>query len=54
MVSYTRLMRLVVTMVSIRLSVAGAYSAFANGGYYIEPHTVTKIKFDESGKAEDV
>ena len=34
------------------LSVAGAYSAFANGGYYIEPHTVTKIKFDESGKTE--
>ena len=35
------------------LSVAGAYSAFANGGYYIEPHTVTKIKFDETGKVEE-
>ena len=35
------------------LSVAGAYSAFANSGYYIEPHTVTKIKFDETGKVEE-
>ena len=35
------------------LSVAGAYSAFANGGYYIEPHTVTKIEFDETGKVEE-
>lgn len=24
---------------------AGAYQIFANGGYYIEPHTVTKIEF---------
>lgn len=25
------------------LTVAGAYAAFANGGYYIEPHSYTKI-----------
>ena len=35
------------------LSVAGAYSAFATGGYYIEPHTVTKIEFDETGEVEE-
>lgn len=32
------------------LSMAGAYSAFANGGYYIEPHSVEKIFFDETNK----
>ncbi len=35
------------------LSVAGAYSAFATGGYYIEPHTVTKIEFDETGETKE-
>jgi penicillin-binding protein 1A len=32
------------------LEMAGAYSAFSNGGYYIEPYTVSKIKLKESGK----
>lgn len=27
------------------LSLAGAYNAFATGGYYIEPYSVTKIEF---------
>ena len=27
---------------------AGAYSAFSNGGYYIEPHTITKIIYKET------
>lgn len=35
------------------LSVAGAYSAFATGGNYIKPHTVTKIEFDETGEVQE-
>lgn len=31
------------------LSLAGAYQAIANGGYYIEPHSVRKIVYLESG-----
>ena len=29
------------------LSLAGAYQAIANGGYYVEPHSVTRIVFAE-------
>ncbi len=32
------------------LEVAGAYAAFANGGYYIEPHTINKIVFRDTGE----
>lgn len=33
---------------------AGAYSAFANGGYYTEPHTIIKIVYKESGDDEEI
>ena len=29
---------------------AGAYAAFANGGYYIEPHVINKIVFRDTGE----
>ncbi len=32
---------------------AGAYSAFASGGYYTEPHTIKSIKYKESGDTEE-
>ncbi len=32
------------------LTVAAAYSAFANNGEYIEPHSFTKVVFDNGGK----
>ncbi|MCM1370364.1 MAG: penicillin-binding protein [Clostridium sp.] len=32
------------------LTVAGAYQAFSNGGYYIEPHSVTKIIYRETNE----
>ena len=32
---------------------AGAYAAFANGGYYIEPHTVKTIKYRETDETTD-
>ncbi|MBY0095822.1 penicillin-binding protein 1A [Mesobacillus maritimus] len=35
------------------LIMAGAYAAFGNGGYYIEPHTVTKIVHSD-GREEKV
>lgn len=35
------------------LVMAGAYAAFGNGGYYIEPHTVTKIVYSD-GREEDL
>ncbi|MEG2351323.1 MAG: transglycosylase domain-containing protein [Bacilli bacterium] len=31
-------------------TMAGAYGAFSNGGYYIEPHTITKFIYKDSGK----
>lgn len=31
---------------------AAAYAAFANGGYYIEPHMVTKIEYKDGSKTE--
>ena len=32
------------------MTVAGAYESFANGGYYVEPYSFTKIEFDKDGK----
>lgn len=32
------------------LEMAAAYSAFANGGYYYEPYTISKIVFRDSGE----
>lgn len=32
------------------LTVAAAYAAFGNEGYYIEPHSFTKIEFDKNDK----
>jgi len=32
------------------LSMAAAYAAFANGGYYIEPYSFTKIVYKDSGE----
>lgn len=32
------------------VSMSGAYAAFANGGYYIKPHSVTKIVFRETNE----
>ena len=32
---------------------AAAYAAFANGGYYIEPHTVTSITYRSSGETTE-
>jgi len=34
------------------LDMAAAYAAFANGGYYTEPYTVTSIEYRETGKVE--
>lgn len=36
------------------LSLAGAYQAYANGGYYIEPHSIRKVVFAETGEEFDV
>ena len=36
------------------LSMAAAYAAFSNGGYYIEPHSFTKIEFLESDEVYEV
>lgn len=35
------------------LVMAGAYAAFGNGGYYIEPHTVTKMVYPD-GREENL
>lgn len=32
------------------LQMAAAYAAFANGGYYIEPYTISKIVFRDTGE----
>lgn len=32
------------------MTVAAAYAAFGNNGVYNEPHTFTKVEFDETGK----
>lgn len=36
------------------LSLAAAYAAFSNGGYYIEPHSFTKIEYTETGDTYEV
>ena len=35
------------------MTVAGAYETFANGGFYVKPHSFTKIEFDQSKKTFD-
>ncbi|MDD4035749.1 MAG: transglycosylase domain-containing protein [Bacilli bacterium] len=35
------------------VQLAGAYAAFANGGYYIEPFTVSKIEYRDTGEIKD-
>lgn len=35
------------------LNMAAAYAGFANGGYYIEPHTITKIIYRETGEEKE-
>ena len=35
------------------LNMASAYACFANGGYYIAPHTVTKIIYRETGDEKE-
>ena len=32
------------------VELAGAYSAFANGGYFAKPYTVTKVEYIDTGK----
>lgn len=36
------------------VEMAGAYAAFANGGYYTEPYTVSKIIYRETGEEVDL
>ncbi|HOZ53980.1 MAG TPA: transglycosylase domain-containing protein [Bacilli bacterium] len=36
------------------LKMAAAYSAFANGGYYIKPHTINKIVYISNGKENNI
>ncbi len=36
------------------LSMAVAYASFANGGYYVEPYTYTKIVYRETDETEDI
>lgn len=40
-------------MVASPTQMAAAYVAFANGGYYIEPHMVTKVEFKDGSKILD-
>lgn len=35
------------------LQMSAAYSAFASGGYYAEPYTVTKIEYRDTGDVEE-
>ena len=35
------------------LELSAAYAAFANGGYYIEPYTVTKVVFNRTGEEKN-
>ena len=35
------------------LEMAGAYACFSNGGYYIEPHSVTKIVYRDTGEEKE-
>ena len=36
------------------LEMAAAYAAFANGGYYIEPHTVNKVEYRSTGEVKEL
>jgi len=36
------------------LTIAAAYAAFSNGGYYYEPHTVNSIEYMETGKTVNI
>lgn len=36
------------------ITVAAAYAAFSNGGYYIEPHSFTKVEFVETDEIYEV
>lgn len=36
------------------MTMAGAYQAFSNGGYYIEPHTITKFVYKETDEVVEV
>lgn len=36
------------------LEMAAAYATFANGGYYIEPHTVNKIEYRSTGEVKEM
>ncbi len=35
------------------LTMAGAYAAFGNGGYYIKPHSYTKIVYKQTGETKE-
>ncbi len=35
------------------MTMAGAYQAFSNGGYYVKPHTIRKIIYKENGETEE-
>ena len=35
------------------LDMAAAYACFSNGGYYIEPHAITKIVYRETGEEKE-
>lgn len=35
------------------MTMAGAYQAFSNGGYYIKPHTITKLIYKETEEVVD-
>lgn len=36
------------------LTMAAAYAAFSNGGYYIEPHSFTRIEYTDTGDTYEV
>ena len=36
------------------MTLAAAYAAFSNGGYYIEPHSFTRIEYTETGDTYEV
>lgn len=36
------------------MTMAGAYGAFANGGYYVKPHTITKIIYKETEETKNL
>lgn len=36
------------------MTMAGAYGAFSNGGYYVKPHTITKLVYKETEEVVNV